>query len=93
MVRAAAAAKWRSHCGGHAGGRPLTGACPEHVAPRRHPDRNRAPGQEERAQKAERNFRLVARAHEVLTDATLRAAYDRGENVDDPAVQRRYEQR
>ena len=31
-----------------------------------HPDRNRAPGQEERARKAERNFRLIARAQEVL---------------------------
>ena len=55
-----------------------------------HPDRNRAAGQEARAQKAERNFRLVARAYEVLSDEALRRAYDAGANVDDPAVQRRY---
>ena len=30
-----------------------------------HPDKNRAPGQEERLEKAERNFKLIARAHEV----------------------------
>ena len=46
---------------------------------------------EERASKAERNFRLVARAFEVLSNPGMRSAYDRGENVDDPLVQRRYE--
>ena len=58
-----------------------------------HPDRNRAAENVERAEKAERNFRLIGRANEVLTDPTLRTAYDRGENVDDPAVQRRYANR
>ena len=30
-----------------------------------HPDKNRAAGQEDRLEKAERNFKLIARAHEV----------------------------
>ena len=55
-----------------------------------HPDRNRGPEHVERAAKAERNFRLVARAHEVLTDPGLRMAFDRGENVDDPKVEERW---
>lgn len=54
-----------------------------------HPDRNRQPGQEERLTKAERNFKLVARAYEVLSDEGTRQAFDRGENVDDPMWQRR----
>ena len=49
-----------------------------------HPDKNRQPGQEKRLEKAERNFKLIARAYEVLGDKSIRAAYDRGENVDDP---------
>ena len=50
-----------------------------------HPDKNsvEAVG-EARAKKAERNFKLIARAYEVLGDKDTRAAYDRGENVDDP---------
>jgi len=56
-----------------------------HAAAKRwHPDKNRADGQEERLAKAERNFKLIARAYEVLSDAETKAAYDRGENVDDP---------
>lgn len=34
-------------------------------------------------------FLLVARAHEILTHPGLRYAYDRGENVDDPKVEKR----
>ena len=81
-----------------------------------HPDKNRRPGQEKRLEKAERNFKLIARAYEVrapgadwlgrrlaassplptprtlrlpldsqvLSDKATRAAYDRGEDVDDP---------
>uniref|UniRef100_A0A7S3SGY2 J domain-containing protein n=2 Tax=Emiliania huxleyi TaxID=2903 RepID=A0A7S3SGY2_EMIHU len=56
-----------------------------HAAAKRwHPDKNRAEGQEARLEKAERNFKLIARAYEVLSDPDTRAAYDRGENVDDP---------
>ena len=55
-----------------------------------HPDRNRGSGQEERLQKSERNFKLIARAYEVLSDKTLRAAYDSGQNVDDPKWQRQH---
>ena len=47
-----------------------------------HPDKNR--GEAKREEKAERNFKLIARAYEVLGDKETRAAYDRGENVDDP---------
>ena len=49
-----------------------------------HPDRNRRAGQEERFAKSERNFKLIARAYEVLSDEGSRAALDGGENVDDP---------
>ena len=49
------------------------------MAKRWHPDKNL---EGERAAKAERNFRLIARAHEVLSDRNLRARYDRGEDVD-----------
>ena len=48
-----------------------------------HPDKNRQPGMERRLAKAERNFKLIARAYEVLSDKATRAAYDRGEDVDD----------
>ena len=48
-----------------------------------HPDKNRQAGQEERLVKAERNFKLIARAYEVLSDPDVRGAYDRGEDVDD----------
>ena len=48
-----------------------------------HPDKNRG-GDPKRLEKAERNFKLIARAYEVLSDKETRAAYDRGENVDDP---------
>ena len=48
-----------------------------------HPDKNRG-GDEKRLQKAERNFKLIARAYEILGDKENRQAYDRGENVDDP---------
>jgi len=34
-------------------------------------------------------FLRVARAHEILTHPGLRYAYDRGENVDDPKVEKR----
>lgn len=53
------------------------------MAKKWHPDKNRQPGQEERLAKAERNFKLIARAYEVLSDPDVRAAYDRGEDVDD----------
>ena len=53
------------------------------MAKKWHPDKNRQTGQEERLAKAERNFKLVARAYEVLSDPDVRAAYDRGEDVDD----------
>ena len=49
-----------------------------------HPDKNQQPGQEKKLAKAERNFKLIARAYEVLSDKPTRAAYDRGEDVDDP---------
>jgi len=49
-----------------------------------HPDRNVASGQEARFAKAERNFKLIARAYEILSDERTRAAYDCGENVDAP---------
>ena len=48
-----------------------------------HPDKNRGTDAK-REEKAERNFKLIARAYEVLGDKETRAAYDRGENVDDP---------
>ena len=48
-----------------------------------HPDKNRGVGDEERMKKAERNFKLIARAYEVLSDGPTRDAYDRGEDVDD----------
>ena len=41
-------------------------------------------GDPKKLEKAERNFKLIARAHEVLGDQQTRAAYDRGEDVDDP---------
>ena len=53
------------------------------MAKKWHPDKNRQAGQEERLAKAERNFKLIARAYEVLSDPDVRAAYDRGEDVDD----------
>ena len=40
-----------------------------------HPDRNQD-------EKAERTFKLINRAHEVLSDPTLRMRFDRGENID-----------
>uniref|UniRef100_A0A7S0JC64 J domain-containing protein n=1 Tax=Calcidiscus leptoporus TaxID=127549 RepID=A0A7S0JC64_9EUKA len=56
-----------------------------HAAAKRwHPDKNRQAGQENRLAKAERNFKLIARAYEVLSDADTRAAYDAGQDVDDP---------
>ena len=48
-----------------------------------HPDKNRQPGQEARLEKAERNFKLIARAYEVLSDEAQRRDYDRGVDVDD----------
>ena len=48
-----------------------------------HPDKNRG-GDPKRLEKAERNFKLIARAYEILGDRDSRSAYDRGENVDDP---------
>ncbi len=54
------------------------------MAKKWHPDKNRKPGMEARAAKAERNFKLVARAYEVLSDEQTRHAFNRGENVDDP---------
>ena len=48
-----------------------------------HPDKNRG-GDPKRLEKAEKNFKLIARAYEVLSDGETREAYDRGENVDDP---------
>ena len=55
-----------------------------------HPDKNRGGDDEKskkREEKAERNFKLIARAYEVLGDKEKRAAYDRGEDVDDPKWQ------
>ena len=49
-----------------------------------HPDRNGMAGQQARLAKAEHNFKLVARAYEVLSDERTRAAFDCGENIDDP---------
>ena len=40
-----------------------------------HPDRNPD-------EKAERTFKLINRAHQVLSDAPTRLKYDRGVNVD-----------
>mmetsp|Transcript_9058 Transcript_9058/g.15198 ORF Transcript_9058/g.15198 Transcript_9058/m.15198 type:complete len:146 (+) Transcript_9058:122-559(+) len=62
------------------------------AARRWHPDKNRAPGDEARLAKAERNFKLIARAYEVLSDKATRDAYDRGENVDDPKFAQRMAQ-
>ena len=39
--------------------------------------------------RAEEAFQLLARASEVLTHTRLRSAYDAGENVDDPKVEKR----
>ena len=58
-----------------------------------HPDKNRAPGQEERLEKAERYFKLIARAYEVLSDKDTRAAYDDGVDVDDSKWQQGHNQR
>ena len=61
------------------------------VAKARHPDKMpagalaAAGGREA----AERAFQEVARAQELLTHSRLRTAYDRGENVDDPKVEKR----
>ena len=49
-----------------------------------HPDKNPVEAGAARAKKADRNFKLIARAYEVLSDRATREAYDRGENVDDP---------
>ena len=46
-----------------------------------HPDKNRG-GDPKRLEKAERNFKLIARAYEVLGDPRTREAYDAGEDVD-----------
>ena len=46
------------------------------MAKKWHPDKNRQPGQEARLEKAERNFKLIARAYEVLSDEQLRALLD-----------------
>ena len=59
------------------------------MARRWHPDKNQGEGKEDRLAKAEKNFKLIARAYEVLSDEQTRAAYDRGDDVDDP----RYAQR
>ena len=52
-----------------------------------HPDKSQAQGGP--AGGSDDVFRLLARAEEVLTTPALRAAYDRGENVDDSKVERR----
>ena len=54
-----------------------------------HPDKNRQPGQEARLEKAERNFKLIARAYEVLSDEAQRRDYDRGVDVDDELYKKR----
>ena len=46
-----------------------------------HPDKHQ--GDPKKLEKAERNFKLIARAYEVLSDKEKRAGFDRGEDVDD----------
>ena len=53
----------------------------------RHPDKN--PDDKE---KAEKNFKKVARAYEVLGDKDLRARYDRGEDIDEVQQQQQQQQ-
>ena len=48
-----------------------------------HPDRN-VDAEPKRKEKADRNFKLIARAYEVLSDKATRRAYDAGEDVDHP---------
>ena len=53
------------------------------LAKKWHPDKNK----DENKEKAEANFKKIARAYEVLGDEETRRRYDRGEDVDDPNAQ------
>ena len=53
-----------------------------------HPDKVGADDKE----KAEKNFKKIARAYEVLGDKDTRARYDRGEDVDDPNANQQQQQ-
>uniref|UniRef100_A0A7S0NDQ3 DnaJ homolog subfamily C member 7 n=1 Tax=Phaeocystis antarctica TaxID=33657 RepID=A0A7S0NDQ3_9EUKA len=53
------------------------------LAKKWHPDKNKDGDKE----KAEANFKKIARAYEVLGDEETRRRYDRGEDVDDPNAQ------
>ena len=46
-----------------------------------HPDKHASAGAAA-LEKADRTFKLVARAYQVLSDAKTRNRFDRGENVD-----------